>query len=232
MTEQPERRENDPWLREPKPPFGLRADLWKRIRWTSFGIACLAICVAILYLITKPPPYGNVPTPTFNGEEMPTHYQTVNTVEGCDEEQTVVDPAPYFVLHPGLPHQGPIFRGCGSNAGCEEARLSDIAIGPPSIPVPRGEVSYEPRWADWLASPTVLEQKDDGSRGGLSWRVWEDEAGRHRIERIAALRLVDRQFELSTEIRVGLGPADAPTDSVPEMRCVARRTIRLRAIRR
>ncbi len=224
MADAPRSDSNAPHLKEPKPPFGMRKAAWRRIRWVGSVGVSLLLCLFAFRIITRPT--GEPPAfHTLDGDRLPDFYRVVRVEEslnGCDD-LSEVDHAPFYAMHPGHPFQGPAFRPCSGRVACE-AVMADpsTAAAPPAILRPQEDASAQPEWQEWLDVPTILAAQE-GSRSGQARRDWQTGDRCFLLERHSMLTRTEESYTLETRVLVG----QATCPEIPEVRCVARRVVRM-----
>ena len=212
--------DNEPRLREPKPPFGLERKRWNRLRLRLFAGAALFASALALWLITRRQPQAE--PHRIQGERLAPYYEVVSEAVGCESPSSQEAQGVFIGIHQGFP-LGPVLVECAAPPLCQSVSERDPELGQPAIF--SGDVA-DVNWAQWASPPDVLLDAS-GDWVGSQRRSWRHENECHAIERREVFALEDGHLTQSVEVLYGSRPC-APGQE-PVLRCVFRRVRELRA---
>ncbi|MFT5354393.1 MAG: hypothetical protein ACI9KE_001598 [Polyangiales bacterium] len=215
--------DNQPRLREPKPPFGLERKRWNRIRLRLFAAAAVFASAFALWLITRR--VEQVEEHRIQGERLASYYAVASEEVGCDTSSSRPTEGIFVGIHQGFP-LGPVLVDCRLPQQCQTVSQRDPDLGQPATF--RGSVA-DVNWAEWASPPDILVDSE-GSWVGSQRRSWRQEGECHTIERHEVLALDNERLIQSTEILHGSW--DCAAEEEPALGCVFRRVRELRAPRR
>lgn len=215
--------DNQPKLREPKPPFGLERKRWNRLRLRLFGVAALLASGVALWLITQRA--ERVEEHRIQGQRLASYYEVVSEVVGCESPSSQESPTAFIGIHQGFP-LGPVLVDCANPAMCQTVSQRDPELLIPALV--RGSFE-DANWAEW-ASPRVILEPSEGDWAASQRRSWQGEDACHTIERREEFKLVDG--DLSQNVEILFGSTNCEADAEPVLSCVYRRVRELRAPRR
>lgn len=215
--------DNQPKLREPKPPFGLKRKRWNRLRLRLFGAAAVLASGVALWVISRRS--ENVEEHRIQGQRLAPYYEVVSEAVGCESPSSQESQTPFIGVHQGFP-LGPVLVDCANPAMCQTVSQRDPELLIPALV--RG--SFEDvNWAEW-ASPRVILEPSEGDWAASQRRSWQREHECFAIEQREEFTLMDGVLSQKVEIR--FGSATCELDAEPVLGCVYRRVRELRAPRR
>lgn len=216
--------DNQPKLREPKPPFGLERKRWNRLRLRLFGAAALLASGVVLWMISRRG--ESVDEHRIQGQRLASHYEVVSEAIGCESPSSQESASPFIGVHQGFP-VGPVLVDCGSPAICQTVSQRDPELLMPALV--RGPLD-DVNWAEWASPPVILEETPEGDWAASQSRSWEQEDTCHTVERQEAFTLSEGRLTQTVEVLFASSSCETGTE--PVLACVFRRVRELRAPRR